>query len=161
MQRKLSWQSQPHCPVSISAQFSVLFMQNFRSHQIQGCRNPVMPKSGCFARHAFSATAHQWKTVQVQALSLFLLQNCTVTNLKVFGPWKMMSIKKSGHKQGETVYKIWGENSNLGKKGALYLRFAGQYKSSVQFCLKWGTLYFVFMTLTTLKHRAHLTCAPL
>ena len=40
MQRKLSWwQSQPHCPVSISAQFSAPFVQKFGPIRTEWCRN--------------------------------------------------------------------------------------------------------------------------
>ena len=47
----------------------------------------------------------------------------------------------------QQVRPIWEKS-----KGALYLRIVGQYKSSVQFCLKWGALNFVFMTLTKNGH---------
>ena len=75
MQRKLSWwQSQPHCPVSISAQFSAPFVQKFGTIRTEWCRNQA-------ALHVtlFMYNTSNWKSLHVGAFSLFC-KNCLEKN---------------------------------------------------------------------------------
>lgn len=84
MQRKFSWwQSQPHCPVSISAQFSAPFVQKFGPIRTEWCRNQAPLHVTLFMYNTSN-----WKSLHVGAFSLFLQFFLEKNNCDRFGKRK-------------------------------------------------------------------------
>ena len=84
MQWKLSWwQNQPHCPVSISAQFSAPFVQKFGTIRTEWCRNQA-------ALHVtlFMYNTSNWKSLHAEAISFFAKNVWKRTTVTVVGKGK-------------------------------------------------------------------------